>query len=344
MRTALVVLVVLLAAAMVAGATSNRMTVAEKNLVPKGTPTYEGRDVGDNIAAPIIVGSLPFTETGNTCAYLDDYDVTCPYPGSTSPDVVYSYSPVSDVTVDVSLCGSTYDTKVYIFENAEGNVVCCNDDACGPNGYQSEMRNVFLYAGNQYYFVVDGYGGDCGDYEIQITAAPPCDVVAPVGAILEGEPTCGPGYVDDYNAGCNAEPAAFYPLNPSGDTIVLFGTSGTYDEMTRDTDWYEIYVQAPNTVTLSAVAEFPVRIFFINGNTALGCDDPEFVISTAEAGPCETATLTETVGPGYYWLWVGPSVYACQPCGLEYIIEVDGYVGPSPVDDVSWSTVKAIYR
>ena len=344
MRVASLVVLLIVAAVVVSGATTDHLIIAEKDVVIGGKPTFEGRDVGDNIASPFVITGLPFSATGNTCEYMNDYDVACPYPESVAPDVVYSFTPLTDMVVNVNLCLSSYDTKVYVFENAEGNIVCCNDDACGTSGYQSFMENVFLYVGNTYFFVVDGYNEDCGEYVLEIEPMEPCDLTAPSGAIAEGEPSCGPGYVDDYNGGCNSDPAAFQPVMPSSETITIFGASGTYDDLSRDTDWYQIYVSVSNTITLTAVAEFPVLIFFLDGNLPLGCDDPGIVISSTTASPCELATLTETVGPGLYWLWVGPSVFSCQPCGLEYVVEIDGYVGPSPVEDASWTTIKALYR
>ncbi len=345
MRVASLVVAGLVVLAVAAGATVDRPILPEKVDVPGGKPTFEGRDVGEDIATAIEITGLPYTTTGNTCAYLDDYDVACPYPESTSPDVVYSYVCPTDIVVNVDLCASAYDTKVYIYANVEGDLVCCNDDAdCGVTGYQSFMENVFLYAGNTYYFVVDGYGGDCGDYVFEILPQAPCDVTSPSGAIPENEPVCGPGYVDSFNGGCNSDPPVFQDVLPSFDTISIFGTSGTYDDYSRDTDWYQIDVTEPNTVTFSAVAEFPVLIFVLDANLPLGCDDPGLVISSATGHACETVSLTETLSPGLYWLWVGPSVFSCQPCGLDYLVQIDGYVGATPVEDASWATIKALYR
>jgi hypothetical protein len=37
---------------------------------------------------------------------------------------------------------------------------------------------------------------------------------------------------------------------------------------------------------------------------------------------CDTATISMYVTSGVYWLWVGPTVFAGYPCGLEYVMQV----------------------
>jgi hypothetical protein len=109
-------------------------------------------------AVPIT--ALPFSDTGATCDNLDDWDEVCPYTGSTSADVWYSYTPAADMMVSVDLWGSFYDTKTYILD-AGYNVIACNDDFYSD--WTSLIEAAQLYSGNTYYIVVDGYGGDCGD-------------------------------------------------------------------------------------------------------------------------------------------------------------------------------------
>ena len=40
------------------------------------------------------------------------------------------------------------------------------DDPCGP--WVSYLENVPLAGGEAYYILVDGYGGDCGAYQIAV--------------------------------------------------------------------------------------------------------------------------------------------------------------------------------
>ncbi|GAH78075.1 unnamed protein product, partial [marine sediment metagenome] len=132
----------------------------------------------------------PFSDTGNTCSFVDDYDPGCTSGGSS--DVVYEYTPGSDTTVDISLCGSAYDTVLYVYENdCSPPEIACNDDACGGSGYQSQLLGVSLTAGNTYYIIVDGYGGDCGDYIIDVTEVVPPPNCPP--DTLFGQPVHGPG-------------------------------------------------------------------------------------------------------------------------------------------------------
>lgn len=128
---------------------------------------------GDNCAMALPIFNLPFDTTGNSCGFANDYDETCPYSGGSAPDVVYSYSPATNEGINISLCNSTYDTKLFVYEDAcaSGTAIACNDDACGSDGYKSAIYGLGLTAGHTYYIVVDGYGTSCGDYDLSVTSA-----------------------------------------------------------------------------------------------------------------------------------------------------------------------------
>ena len=81
--------------------------------------------------------------------------------------------PTSDINVSISTCYSSFDTKVYVFENTTSTMVACNEDAgfddyyyCGY--YTSYADSVAMTAGNTYYIVVDGWGGDAGFYNLEV--------------------------------------------------------------------------------------------------------------------------------------------------------------------------------
>jgi len=136
-----------------------------------------GRQGGDTCANATLISSIPFTDTGTTAGYTNDYDEICPYSSSTAPDVVYIYTPGSDMEVDITLCvGQTnYDTKLYVYENTCASPFhACNDDSCSSpyyDNYVSALSGVNLYAGHNYYIIIDGYSTAYGTYTIEINPA-----------------------------------------------------------------------------------------------------------------------------------------------------------------------------
>jgi len=346
MKFLTIALVILVAT--VAFANTSNVPETKVNLAgPVGAP--DGRVGGETMATATVIASLPYSDTGSTVGHIHDYDAVCPYTGSTAPDVVYKYVAAADINITVDLCASTYDTKVYIFQDVVNNVVACNDDAgCGYSGWQSMIDHVDLPGGHTYYIIVDGYGTAAGSYSMSVIENPPCILECPPGAMVSAEPNCYDGYYDVTNGGCNSLPYVFESIPPAapGGSITLCGTSGTYiyaGWSYRDTDWFELNVVQTNTITFCCEAEFPVLIFFIQKGPGEGCSDL-VILSSITGGLCQQVCLTQTVAPGTYWLWVGPSVFTGIPCDKDYIMTVDGYEAPSAVDNTSWGTIKALYR
>jgi hypothetical protein len=123
------------------------------------------REGGEDIATAVVVGSVPFDDTGDTSDNIDDYQWTT----DTAPDVVYSFTPAMDMYLNVELCGSAYDTKLGIVLE-DLTVIGYNDDACG---LQSALYDVALTGGITYFIIVDGYGSNSGEYVISMTEGTP---------------------------------------------------------------------------------------------------------------------------------------------------------------------------
>ena len=126
-----------------------------------------GEDIGT--AAVITPGSLPTSLTGTTAGYADDYADPCGFDG-TSPDVVYSYTPIVDEYVNFDMCASGYDTKLWVVEAAGMTVVACNDDGPDCSNYQSQIDIVAMPAGLTFYIVIGGYyyPDDEGPYQLDL--------------------------------------------------------------------------------------------------------------------------------------------------------------------------------
>jgi len=316
--------------------TSNSATAKPMVAPGKQIPNLD-RVGGEDIATALPIPALPYYDTGDTCGFIDDYDEVCPFTGSTSPDVVYSFTPAADICVTIDLCTSEYDTKVYVYENAwtPGAPFACNDDGDCSLSYRSKIEQLFLAGGNTYYIVVDGYGGGCGVYYMDIFEVDCpvfCDATCPPGGIPEGEPICGDDYEDMFNGGCNSITPVFSHVS---DGDVICGESGTYifeGSDYRDTDWYEIGMGSAGTLSMTCCADFPLLMFIIQAAGPGDCSSYTILTSiTAEAN--EEVTLSADVGNGWYWLWVGPSVFEAVPCGSQYTMTVDtGGVFPPTID------------
>jgi hypothetical protein len=327
-------------------------TQASKDAAMIGVNDPQPQQGGEDIATAANIPALPYSDSGNTCGYLNNYDEACPYTGGTSPDVVYKFSPGVDMAIDVDLCATTaYDTKVYVYENDEFTPVACNDDACGNDGWKSLVTAVPVYAGNTYYIVVDGYGSSsCGAYDMIVREFVPC-VECPPDGVAEGEPDCYDYYIDLFNSGCN-DPAEVFSSVPCattpGATTTICGRGGYYLDASgftyRDTDWYLIDSQY-NTAGL-LVCLTPATVQMLVGYitvtpcaTSPGTFDDYVVLPM-----CTTGCLN--VPPGDFWIWVGATGGALSDgCGHDYNLEITGYdCGSVSVEPSSWGSVKQIYR
>lgn len=362
MRTTIVMLMIMaIAGAAVAqnlGPTAGERPVKNTPTTPYVSPE-KPRQGGDTIYDATVIHSLPYNDSGNTFGYADDYDEVCPYTGSTSPDVVYSYTPNQDESVVVDLCGSSYDTKLYIYD-ANLNLVECNDDYyfdnyCGI--YVSKIEFAYFIGGQTYYIVIDGYGGDSGEYVLDVTDGWGCYLECHPDAVDEGEPTLHDGYVDAFNGGCNSPDygAPFQEINwtndvdgvPPYDGSAWFcGTSGWYvspDGMdSRDTDWFRVFALQTGGMEFTVESEYECYMYKL---APTDCD--EVAVEQSAIAYCfwpETMTFPVTAGEEI-WLWVGPTEFTGWVTEFIYTMTVtNNTFNVVPSEEKSWGNIKAMYR
>lgn len=107
-----------------------------------------------------------------TTGYSDNYNEFCPFEESGAADLVYRYDAQSTQTVNIDMCPSSYDTKIYIYEGTcgdynSGEAIYCNDDFCGTNGWRSRLEDVEFVEGISYFIVIDGYiAGNEGHFSL----------------------------------------------------------------------------------------------------------------------------------------------------------------------------------
>ncbi len=148
---------------------------------PYVNPQPPVRMTGDTFEDPFILPEGDCSAAGSTSGFINDYDEVCPYEGSTAPDVVYEFTVVDPayVAVEVDLCYSSYDTKVYVYDALDReNPIACNDDYyfAAPCFTYSSYVWVPIDTGHTYDIVIDGYGSANGAYFVYVaywTPGPP---------------------------------------------------------------------------------------------------------------------------------------------------------------------------
>ncbi|MFN8178303.1 MAG: hypothetical protein U0167_10250 [bacterium] len=301
---------------------------------------------GDTIATATPIPSLPYSDSGTTVGYEEDYNLGCAF-GDAARDVVYSYTPTADIHVDIDLCGSSYNTMLYVLQDDASNRIACNDDFCG---LQSALHHLALTTGHTYYIVVDGFEWtSMGPYTLHV-ALNDCPVDCPPGSLLEGEPICSDGYRDAFNGGCNSVPPVFSPLDcsPTGVVTVCGTYGGFYLEgfTYRDTDWYQIVIPPgpDKLIGWTVRGETDTLAGIIDGRG--GCPVTTFY-EYAYGASCADITVARTLAPGTWWLWVGPLNFGSEagPCGQNYVATLSGFqCQPVAVEPTTWGRIKTIYR
>lgn len=230
---------------------------------------------GSDVPSPGTTITVPGASTGTTVGFINDTTETCPYAGSTSPDVFYAYFAGATQEITLDLCQSGYDSQVYVYDSNLSLVIrnvdllpACNDDACsssGGGGFRSFLDCVPVQSGGLYFIAIDGWSGAAGPYDIvtsvtnPVTCAPagPC-IVECVGT-PEGEP-CKFGNTlpdDTFNGGCNSSDPAGSFSTIACDEVVC--GQGYFDGGFRDTDWYALDVSGFGggvNLTIDGLAEF----------------------------------------------------------------------------------------
>lgn len=188
---------------------------------------------GDSVAAAVVVNTTSFTDSANTSLCYTDRI------GNAAPDVFYrvELDPCA-ISLDVSLCGSLYDTYLHVLD-ASLNSLAVNDDACG---LQSEITGLSVTGGTVVYVVVEGFSSESGIYEVAINQT--------------------------LNSASISLPATEYcPSEPDPTFTVTGQTGGTFSEATGN-----VVVDATTgTVDLDASTNGTYAIDYTYNDPATGC-------------------------------------------------------------------------
>jgi hypothetical protein len=145
----------------------------------------------DLVANAIDVGLCGGTFTGNTKFATQTGDAPSCYTGSfetwTAPGVWYKVVG-NGQNITASLCGSTFDTKIFVYTGTAGSLTCLtyNDDFCSA---QSEVTFASTL-NTTYHILVTGYGSAKGAFTLNVSlvASPPIISTQPTsGSVCSGQ-------------------------------------------------------------------------------------------------------------------------------------------------------------
>ena len=115
---------------------------------------------------------------------FDTSDATFDGPGlcMVSPNIWYCYTAPCTGRATISLCGSSFDTMLAVYDGCgcypgQGDLLACNDDACNT---QSEVT-IDVIAGRKYLIEVGGFGSDTGQGVLAISTSCEADVTPDLG-------------------------------------------------------------------------------------------------------------------------------------------------------------------
>lgn len=205
---------------------------------------------GEDCTNPIVVASLPYSETAaSTCGMLDDYSASpCDASYMGGDDIVYTYTPVVNEFIDINLSNlSDSWTAIHILDACPDVATTCVGFASNTGNADYGVANVALTGGNTYYIVISTWPSpqciSSFDMDIVAGVAPPSGstctdplVVATLPYTSTGENTStygdnysgtGPCFTNSYLNGDEVV-YTYTPLTNESVDVAVTNLTGTY--------------------------------------------------------------------------------------------------------------------
>ncbi|PYT06852.1 MAG: hypothetical protein DMF60_08370 [Acidobacteria bacterium] len=172
------------------------LTAGTRYFIVVDTPTFDnnagafhfslrrGLVANDTCATATVIdpSRLPFSVSGTTFGAVNNVDPgeSCSLSSQSTrgPDVVFQFTPADTqlYVITVTPIGH-FDTSVYLTTNCSTIIDCFGADVGGAGDPETIRKS--LNAGTTYSIVVDGFGGDNGDFTFSLQPSLPRAPVAP---------------------------------------------------------------------------------------------------------------------------------------------------------------------
>jgi hypothetical protein len=241
--------------------------------------------IGGVCTDPIVVTSLPYNTTDDTANYQDDYDGSagsnCGESASyylNGDDVVYSYTPASDTSINVSMTPVASYSGIFVYDSCDDIGVECVA-GIGVSNTDERVFDMNVYAGTTYYIVISTWASpQSTGYDLTITENTCSDPVITVTVNACDSAT------DEYTVDVD---------------ITDMGSSTQYT-VTDDLGNVQ-YAQAAGVLTFTFTGT-QSHIITVEGDDA-NCNQTYTVISACQA--CHASGINCTLGDGFLGLVIG---------------------------------------
>ena len=252
---------------------------------PLNGATFMIPPIGGVCTDPIVVTSLPYNTTDDTANYQDDYDGSagsnCGESASyylNGDDVVYSYTPASDTSINVSMTPVASYSGIFVYDSCDDIGTECVA-GIGVSNTDERVFDMNVYAGTTYYIVISTWASpQSTGYDLTITENTCSDPVITVTVNACDSAT------DEYTVDVD---------------ITDMGSSAQY---TVSDDLGNVqYAQAAGVLTFTFTGT-QSHIITVEGDDA-NCNQTYTVISACQA--CHASGINCTLGDGFVGLVIG---------------------------------------
>jgi len=272
---------------------------------------------GDFCDDPWPVEALPYETTGTTSDNIDTW-------GYDSPDEWYQFSVDHEGLYTISLCGSSFNTYLYLLGENCATVLSVNDNDCD---LQSRLT-LPLDPGTYHICIEASWSGE-GAYELEIAEV----ICEPLDCV--GTPE------SENNDGCYDMSMEFQPIS-DGETICGELWANVND---RDTDWYVFDLDDFYTLTATVASYHCDPYLYLVSDPNQNCGYTT-ITSVNNGTICEEEELVAIPGPGHYYLYLMHDQYELAEGEYELTIQLEPYEPPPgdyceesfPIDVLPYST------
>jgi len=264
---------------------------------PLNGATFMIPPIGGVCTDPIVVSSLPYNTTDTTANYQDDYDGSagenCGQSSNyylNGDDVVYSYTPASDTSINVSMTPDTTYSGIFVYDSCDDIGTECVA-GIGESNSNERVFDMNVYAGTTYYIVISTWASPQSvGYDLSITENTCSDPVITVTVNACDSAT------DEYTVDVD---------------ITDMGSSTQY---TVSDDLGNVqYAQAAGVLTFTFTGT-QSHIITVEGDDA-NCNQTYTVISACQA--CYASGINCTLGDGFVGLVIGDIDNSASGCSTD---------------------------